>query len=88
MKKQVKICLKKYRRNKDDKSRDNYVQKRKVYIKLRKEKKFSFYTENINSLVKNLNDQNAFWKHIKHILCLSPPINDNAIDIKDFYTFF
>ena len=86
--KQVKHDLRMFRKLRSCDSKHVYIQSRKVYKALLKQKKYNYSENKITSIIITIHDQIKFWKAIKSIIGGGNPNQINCIEIKEFFKHF
>ena len=80
--------LKTFKRTRSEESRKDYIQTKKIYKSLIKQKKLEYNKSFAESLVNSLNDSSTFWDRIKQISSDSRPKVSDNITIQQWYTHF
>ena len=81
-------CLKKYRKNTSDANRKLYLDKRKQYKTLLKQKKRNYGLETASKLAQNVSNSAKFWKDVKNLGGCRKSTVRNDINIDEWSKHF
>ena len=82
----VKNSLRLYRKNRNFNTKQQYVESRKTYKSMLKQKKYNYSIKKITLLANNVHDPRKFWKDVKYIL--GNKAVQNNIPIEFFFHHF
>ena len=86
-KKQVRVCLQKYQRNKNEENKTQYVLSRRSYKQLLERKREAFNKSKITKICDNINNSTVFWREVKSVMNVNRHKTNN-IHTAEWFTFF
>ena len=80
--------LNQFRRSREENDRLLYIEAKKKYKRLLKEKKTAFRKQQTDNLATDLTNSSQFWKRLRNLGCGGKQTIHNDIDLNDWYNHF